>query len=277
MTTHTPQAGVGLPKNGQAVIRAYRPGVALRAASDGEMPTLYGHFAVFNRWTEIDSWFEGNFLERIAPGAFKKTFREQTPKVLFQHGMDPQIGDKPLGSIESLAEDVTGAAYEVRLLDTAYNRDLIPGLEADLYGASFRFKVMREETVEEPKPSAENPGGLPERTIKEAQVFEFGPVTFPAYTDATAGVRSLTDRFLFDVLERDPRRAQELLRSLAGLVPVEEQEEEGDGQMSSAGRGDGRGAPPDGAGADPHPIRGRRAARQAIYTSEKGVPTWRLP
>jgi phage head maturation protease len=77
------------------------------------MPTMHGHFAVFNRWTEINSWFEGNFLERIAPGAFKKTFREKTPKVLFQHGQDPQIGDKPLGPIESLAEDETGAAYEV--------------------------------------------------------------------------------------------------------------------------------------------------------------------
>jgi hypothetical protein len=52
-------------------------------------PTLFGHFAVFNEWTEIDSMFEGHFLERIAPGAFKKTFREQQQKVLFQHGQDP--------------------------------------------------------------------------------------------------------------------------------------------------------------------------------------------
>jgi hypothetical protein len=31
---------------------------------------------------------------------------------------------------------------------------------------------------------------LPERTIKELRLFEFGPVTFPAYQSATAGVRS---------------------------------------------------------------------------------------
>jgi len=185
--------------------------VEFRAASDGGMPTLHGHFAVFNRFTEIDSWFEGHFMERIAPGAFRKTFKEQNPKVLFQHGSDPQIGDKPLGSIESLSEDATGAAYEVRLLDTAYVRELIPGLEAGLYGASFRFKVMREELMETPKPSDDNPLGLPERTIKEAQVMEFGPVTFPAYSDASAGVRSLTDRFLFDAIERDPTRARDLL------------------------------------------------------------------
>src|SRR5437868_9998273 len=46
------------------------------------MPTLFGHFTVFGRWTEIDSWYEGNFLERVAAGSFKKTFRELTPKVL---------------------------------------------------------------------------------------------------------------------------------------------------------------------------------------------------
>jgi HK97 family phage prohead protease len=196
---------------GRGVIRAYKPGIELRASKPGEMPTLHGHFAVFNRWTEIDSWFEGHFLERIAPGAFKKTFRERTPKVLFQHGQDPQIGDKPLGTPELLAEDDTGAAYEVRLLDTAYNRELIPGLEAGLYGASFRFKVMREELDDEPGTSADNPTGMPERTIKEAQVMEFGPVTFPAYDDATAGVRSLTDRFLFDAIQRDPTQARDLL------------------------------------------------------------------
>src|SRR4029077_10635377 len=160
-------------KTGQAVIRAYRQGIALRTSPDGKMPTLHGHFAVFGRWAEIDSWTEGHFLERIAPGAFRKTFAERIPKVLFQHGGDPQVGDQPLGPVTSLKEDRIGAAYEVPLLDTAYNRELLPGLEAGLYGASFRFKVTREETVDEPSASDDNPRALPERTIREAQVLEF--------------------------------------------------------------------------------------------------------
>lgn len=207
------RAGASMPSAPprENLYRAIRPGLELRASEDGGMPTLHGHFAVFNKWTEINSWMEGNFLERIAPGAMKKTFRERTPKVLFQHGQDPQIGDKPLGTVESLAEDATGAAYEVLMLDTAYNRDLIPGLEKGLYGASFRFKVMREELVEEPKASADNPKGLPERTIKEAQVMEFGPVTFPAYADATAGIRSLTDEVLLGRLLDDPEKLAQLI------------------------------------------------------------------
>jgi len=197
----------------EQIIRAVDSGYDLRSTADGKMPTLFGHFAVFNRWTEINSWFEGRFLERILPGAFRKTFSENPGKIkaLFQHGQDPQVGDKPLGPVEELREDETGGYYEVPLLDTSYNRDLIPGLEAGLYGASFRFEVMREEMADKPERSDHNPDGLPERTLKELRLHEFGPVTFPAYAEATAGIRSLTDHFLFAQIERDPSRARDLI------------------------------------------------------------------
>lgn len=170
------------------------PAVEIRSTADGaDGPTMFGHFAVFNDWTEIDSFFEGNFLERIAPGAFEKTFEENLGEMrsLFQHGFDPQIGDKPLGPIADVREDEIGAYYEVPLLDAGYVRkDILPGLEAGLYGASFRFQMMREEFNTDPGTSAANPKGLPERTLKELRVFEFGPVTFPAYPAASAAVRS---------------------------------------------------------------------------------------
>lgn len=210
------EAGSGLPGNApprENVCRAIRPGYELRASGDGAPPTLVGNFAVFNQWTEINSMWEGNFLERISPGAFTKTFKENRAdmRVLFQHGQDPQIGDKPLGPIDTLEENSDGAYYEVPLLDAAYVRDLIPGLEAGLYGASFRFKVMREDIADSPKPSAYNPRGLPERTIKEAKVMEFGPVTFPAYAGASAGVRSITDEVFIARCLRDPKRLAEML------------------------------------------------------------------
>jgi hypothetical protein len=103
----------------------------------------------------------------------------------------------------------------VPLLDTSYNRDLIPGLQAGLYGASFRFAVMQEEFDSKPKRSDHNPTGLPERTITEAKVREFGPVTFPAYAGATAGLRSMTDEFLFGKFVDDPDRLREILELLA--------------------------------------------------------------
>ena len=200
-------------------------GLEMRAASEGGMPTMFGHFAVFDTWTEVDSVWEGRFLERIAPGAFKKTFKENRSgiRVLFQHGMDFQVGDKPIASITSLSEDAIGAAYETPLIDARYVRDdILPGLEAGVYGASFRFSVMREEWVDEPKPSEANPKGLPERTIKEVDLAEFGPVTFPQYPEATAGVRSLTDDYIVDRFRSKPDLLRELIASAHGPAPSDD-------------------------------------------------------
>lgn len=197
------------------LVRSVRPGVELRASADGP-PVLHGHFAVFNQWAEIDSAFEGTFMERIAPGAFAKAFQEKRDsiRVLFQHGQDPQIGNKPLGPIAELSEDKVGAYYEVPMLDTAYNRDLQPGLEAGLYGASFRFSVMKEDFKRHVSKSPYNPEALPERTVQEVDLFEFGPVTFPAYAGATAGVRSETDDYIRRLLVPEFDEIRETLKAL---------------------------------------------------------------
>jgi hypothetical protein len=56
---------------------------------------------------------------------------------------------------------------------------------------------MHEQFIERPGKSPHNPEGIPERTLKEVDVPEFGPVTFPAYAGATAGLRTVSvDSFL---------------------------------------------------------------------------------
>src|SRR5688500_5842328 len=107
-------------------VRAVRIAPQTRDAdAEGEtdlLGTLFGHFSVFNQWYEISSWWEGNFLERVLPGAFAKTFTERGPAgsnsivCNFDHGYDPTIGDKVLGGFDKLEEDRTGAYYEVGLL-----------------------------------------------------------------------------------------------------------------------------------------------------------------
>jgi HK97 family phage prohead protease len=211
------------------LVRAVFPGVEYRAADDDSgLGTLVGHFAVFNQWTEINSIFEGHFMERIAPGAFGKTFVDQrdSMRVTFQHGKDPALGHKVLGPITELREDETGGYYEVPLLDTSYNRDLVPGLRAGLYGSSFTFRVVKEDFDTKAKRSVHNPDGIPERTVREAQVFEFGPVTYPAYANATAGVRSMTDDYLLGRLLADPQRFVDLLERARIALPSDEAEAE---------------------------------------------------
>ena len=188
--------------------------------SEAPTPTLVGHFARFNEWTEINSRFEGQFLERIAPGAFDKTFAEnrRNMRVLFQHGRDANVGEQPLGSIEELRSEPEGAYYEVSLF-RGVPQLILDGLEAGVYGASFRFRAVKEDWNERADESEHNPTGMRERTITEAKVMEFGPVTFPAYEGASAGLRSITDWWL----EQDLRRQLEALggNRAAALEPAE--------------------------------------------------------
>ena len=157
-------------------------------------PVLAGYFARYNEWTEIDSFFEGRFVERVLPGAFEDSFRTRTPKITFNHGRDPDLGDKVLGSPVTVGENEHGGTYEAPLFP-GVPALLVDGLRAGAYGSSFRFSVDEEDVVRSPERSDWNPEGLPERSIVRASVFEVGPVTFPAYAGATAGVRSITDDF----------------------------------------------------------------------------------
>ena len=184
-------------------------------ASDG-LGIMVVRFSPFDTWYEIDSWFEGLFLERTVRGAFAKTMRESRDSVvsLFNHGMDMYINDKVLGAVTDLREDDDAAVLEADLFDTSYNRDLIPGIRAGAYGSSFMFRVIRDEWNDDPGVSEWNPRGIPERTIKEVRLFEAGPVTFPANPDATAGMRSLvrsaTDTYYESLRARDPQRVETL-------------------------------------------------------------------
>lgn len=187
----------------------------LRAAQDGEaspLGRLIVRFSPFSVWYEVESWYEGNFMERTVRGAFKKTMKESKAAIraLFDHGNDPTIGNKVLAPTDDLREDSDTAVLEGDLFDTSYNRDLEPGLRAGVYGSSFRFRVVKEEWNDDPGVSDHNPKGLPERSILEVRLFEAGPVAFPANPAATAGVRSLTDHYYERLRARNPQQYDEL-------------------------------------------------------------------
>ena len=167
-----------------------------------------GHFAVFNTWTEIDSWYEGCFLERLVPGSFKTTMKRDRSSIRcqFDHGYNELIGPNLIAVIDDLREDDIGAYAEHSFLDASYVRDIvIPQMlgrtiagtnTGSLVGASFRFRVVSDSWVMEPKVSDYNPKGIPERTITQVRLFEEGPVIFPAYPDAGFECCSLTDSYL---------------------------------------------------------------------------------
>lgn len=157
-------------------------GLELRAEGDGN--ELVGYGAVFNEDTIINGW-EGHFVERIMPGAFKRTLEQRADrvKIQFDHGMDTRFGGAPIAVPVELREDGRGLFVRARFVDTEAGRDareLIRSGAVD--GMSFRFSVKRDQWAED--------DDLPVRTIQEVELYEVGPVTWPAYEATTVGVRS---------------------------------------------------------------------------------------
>lgn len=215
------------------VVRALPDPVRADAAADGAegLGRMTVRFSALGNWYEIRSVWEGHFLERIAPGAFKKTIAENRAnmRVLFNHGFDPTVGQKVLGEIADVREGSDAAVGEVDLFDTSYTRDLLPGLKRGVYGASMRMVVTRDEINSDPGVSEHNPQGIPERTIKEVRLSEFGPVTFPANpstsatarsSDDLADVFSMTDEFYERMRSVDPGWVDEVARSIQTTPPA---------------------------------------------------------
>lgn len=170
--------------------------------SDGR--TLEGYGAVFDMPTRINSW-EGDFEERISPGAFSKTLSERKPIMQYDHGRDARTGSVPIGAIQELREDPQGLYVKARLFDNPIVEPIRQAIEGGaISGMSFKFNVKRDEwrdgagqllRPEELGRLLHNAGdrGPLQRNIKEVQLFEVGPVATPAYAGTSVGVRSLTD------------------------------------------------------------------------------------
>jgi hypothetical protein len=81
--------------------------VVIERSAVAEEALLSVKFALFDRWQEINSPYEGRFLERIALGAFRKTIRENFDHIraILSHGKDPSLGSTVLGRIATSSND----------------------------------------------------------------------------------------------------------------------------------------------------------------------------
>jgi phage head maturation protease len=166
--------------DGGDVIRGHGMFGYLQRSDDHPAGVMAGVMVPYRQDAEIRE-FGSHFLERFEPGALARTLREDSVRVLFQHGRDPQVGDKPIAVPERLWEDVAACRFETPLLDAAYVRDhVLPGLRAGQFGISFRF---RPSLVDHEPPRAGR--RLERRRVREARLREFGPVTFPSYSGAS--------------------------------------------------------------------------------------------
>lgn len=207
----------------------------------GDGLTLEGYAAVFGEATRIDSW-EGMFDESIRKGAFRKSIRERTPVLQFDHGRHPLVGSIPIGAIQDLREDDKGLFVSARLSDNWLIEPVRQAIaEGSIDGMSFRFSVIREEwrdvngklvKPEELGRLLWDPGdrGPLKRELIELKCAELGPVVFPAYEGTSVGVRA---REVASLISADDELRREVRAGLArdaaavpdaGELPADPQE-----------------------------------------------------
>lgn len=145
--------------------------------ADG-VSTISGYAAVFNTLSE-DMW---GFREKIAPGAFSGVL-ENDVRCLFNHDSDHVLGRTAAGTLR-LTEDDRGLHMECDLPDTQCARDLAVSIErGDVSGQSFSFITDSDEWNMQ--------DGTQVRTItKVGELYDVGPVTFPAYPDTDVAARA---------------------------------------------------------------------------------------
>lgn len=125
----------------------------------------------------------GNVVERIMPTAFDAALAQDDVRALFDHDSAKVLGRTTAGTLR-LSTDERGLRYEIDPPDTQTARDLIESIRrGDVSGSSFCFRMRGYQFREEPgKPT------VLEQT--DVQLIDVGPVTFPAYSGASAGVRA---------------------------------------------------------------------------------------
>jgi HK97 family phage prohead protease len=152
----------------------------LRAVENGDGMTFTGYAAVFNSPSEPLP-----FIERIAPGAFKRSLKARNDiKLLWNHDTGAVLGSTRAGTLK-LEEDNYGLRVTAVLPDTNLGRDVRTLVQrGDVNAMSFGFSVPA-------GGDSWNAEGT-ERTLKSVRIFEVSVVAYPAYqqTAGTANVRS---------------------------------------------------------------------------------------
>lgn len=156
-------------------IRTYTAEIEIRS-DDQEKRRIVGHAAVFNQIAGDERYF----LEQIAPGAFKDSIDKDDVRALWNHNPDYVLGRNKAGTLK-LSEDEVGLAIEIDPPDTQWARDLMISIgRGDISQMSFGFKVLKQEWDEEKNL----------RTLKQVELWDVSPVTYPFYEGTDVALRS---------------------------------------------------------------------------------------
>ncbi len=150
-----------------------------------------GYGAVFysaaDPGTQIELWTDT--YERIMPGAFDRSIAEGADVVsLFNHDDNNVLGRTTSKSL-ALSVDAVGLLYGAteNTKDPQWASTAAKVERGDVTGASFMFFVRKQEWSLETLADGRE---IEVRSILDVDLVEVGPVTFPWYPAATAGMRA---------------------------------------------------------------------------------------
>ncbi len=159
----------------------------LRVSRTGKNPRIVGYAARFNSLSEN----LGGFKEKIDAKAFDKALSRCDVRGLVNHDANLLMGRTTSGTMK-LETDGDGLQYEIEPPDSDLAKHYIAAIDrGDMSGSSFSFTVDDDGDEWDD----DNEEGIPIRTVRSVRdLFDVGPVTFPAYLDTTVASRSLSRR-----------------------------------------------------------------------------------
>ena len=163
--------------------RRFIKGATIRAKK-GDTPGIEGIAAVYDQ-----AYDAGYFIETIKPGAFSRALSEkQDVRCLFNHDVNNLLARTKSGTLR-LSDSPDGLRYDADTdPNTTVGRDVAAMIErGDLDGCSFSFNVRADAWRDEFDAAGRYVQSY--RDISDLDLFDVGPVTFPAYTQTSVGVR----------------------------------------------------------------------------------------
>lgn len=154
--------------------------LVVESRADGRT-LVQGYAVVWNRLS-VDL---GGFRERILPGAFDKMLNRQRGKTdlvsYYNHDQNFLLGRESSGTLEVFQDD-KGLGY--RVYPPMTRADVVESIQRrDVKGSSFTFSINQ---GGEGFVTDEN--GRAIREVRDANIYEMGPVVNPAYPSTTSQV-----------------------------------------------------------------------------------------
>jgi HK97 family phage prohead protease len=183
MAENRAKTGILVPE--KRVLAVLDSELRVKRSEDGKK-TITGYAAKFGKLSQN----LGGFVEKIHENAFDNALKRCDVRALRNHDPDKLLGRTKSGTL-ALSVDEHGLRYDIAVPETVVGRDTVADIErGDMDGSSFSFNL--EDDGDEWDDSTDPPT----RTLTNVRdLFDVGPVTYPAYLDTEANCRSF-DRYM---------------------------------------------------------------------------------